>query len=174
MEGRYLAYSEYKDSGVEWLGKVPEHWSSVRLKFVAELKGEKVEPDLRLKYVGMENIESGNGKFIAKNDGKPEGLSASFSNGDVLYGKLRPYLAKSWIADFAGICSSEFLVLRSKKVGAKFLTYYTLIPEFINQVNSSTYGAKMPRASADFINDMKILLPSIQEQEKIIIYVESR
>ena len=164
---KYQAYPEYKDSGVEWLGKIPSHWQDIRLKYVADLEGEKIEQGARLKYVGMENIASGNGKYIAKDDTNPEGLSTSFSKGDVLFGKLRPYLAKSWLAGFSGICSSEFLVLRSKKVCPQFLNYYTLTDEFINQVDSSTYGSKMPRASWDFISLMDVPVPL--DTESVII-----
>ena len=105
---KYRAYPDYKDSGVEWLGKIPNHWQDIRLKYVADLESEKIEQGSTLKYVGMENIASGNGKYLAKEDTNPEGLSTSFSKGNVLFGKLRPYLAKSWLADFSGICSSEF------------------------------------------------------------------
>ena len=126
MAGKYQAYSEYKESNFEWFGKLPSHWECVRLKYVAELEGEKIESGSKHKYVGMENIGSWNGKYLTKEDTKPEGLSSSFLEGDVLFGKLRPYLAKSWLAEFSGICSSEFLVLRSRKFCPKFLNYYTL------------------------------------------------
>ena len=168
---KYQAYPEYKDSGVEWLGQIPSHWRYIRLKYVADLEGGKIESGSIQKYVGMENIESGNGKYLAKDDISPEGLSTSFSKGDVLFGKLRPYLAKSWLAAFSGICSSEFLVLRSVKVCSRFLNYYTLTDEFIKQVDSSTYGSKMPRASWDFISLMEVPVPE-NESEKIANFLD--
>lgn len=151
---RYKAYPEYEDSGVEWLGAIPKDWECIKLKYVADLEGDKVEAGSRHKYVGMENVQSGNGKYLETEETKPEGISTSFKKGDVLFGKLRPYLAKSWLAEFSGICSSEFLVLRSNKVSPRFLNYFTLTEEFINQIDSSTYGSKMPRASWDFISLM--------------------
>ena len=172
MVGKYQAYTEYRDSGVEWLGAVPSHWEEVRLKYVVDLEGEKTEPGSVHRYVGMENIESGNGKYLVKFDIKPEGLSASFSKGDVLFGKLRPYLAKAWLAEFSGICSSEFLVLRSRKVCPRFLNYYTLTDEFINQVDSSTYGSKMPRASWDFVGLMDVPVPLNNESEIIANFLD--
>ncbi|MDI1294054.1 MAG: restriction endonuclease subunit S [Methylobacter sp.] len=169
---KYQAYPEYKDSGVEWLGEVPSHWESVRLKYVVNLESGKIEIGSGYKYVGMENIESGNGKYLVKDGISPEGISTSFSKGDVLFGKLRPYLAKSWLADFSGICSSEFLVLRSKKVCPQFLNYYTLTDEFINQVDSSTYGSKMPRASWDFISLKDIPVPLDNESRTIANFLD--
>ncbi|MDH0851239.1 restriction endonuclease subunit S [Delftia tsuruhatensis] len=156
---------------MKWLGDIPAHWDCIRLKFVADLVGRKVESQTTEKYVGLENVQSNNGKFIAKEDVTPEGLSSSFSCGDVLFGKLRPYLAKSWLADISGICSSEFLVLTSKKVDARFLNYFTLTEEFITQVDSSTYGSKMPRASWDFIGLLRVPVPQT-ESKKIAAFLD--
>ena len=169
---KYLAYSEYKDSGTKWLGNIPKSWQFLKLKYVAELEGDKVETSHNLNYVGLENVQSGNGKYVVSDRAKPEGLSTSFTGGDVLFGKLRPYLAKSWLADFDGICSSEFLVLRSHKITPKFLNYYTLTEEFINQVNSSTYGSKMPRANWDFISLMGVPLPPYDLSDKIAKFLD--
>ena len=172
MAGKYVAYSEYKDSGVEWLGEIPKHWECIKLKYVADLEGDKVEAGSQQKYVGMENVQPGNGKYFATEEVRPEGLSTSFCTGDVLFGKLRPYLAKSWLADFSGICSSEFLVLRSRGVSPRFLNYYTLTEEFINQVDSSTYGSKMPRASWDFISLMGTPVPPSGLSENIANFLD--
>ena len=165
MARQYKPYPEYKSSGFEWLGDIPLSWKCVRLKYNADLYCNKIEARSAQRYVGMENIESGNGRYLVKEDVTPEGLSTSFLKGDVLFGKLRPYLAKSWLAEFPGICSTEFLVLRSKNVSPRFLHYYTLTDEFINQVDASTYGSKMPRASWDFIGLMPVPIPDIGSEK---------
>lgn len=172
MSERYQAYPEYKNSGVEWLGNIPNHWQCLRLKYVSKLVNNKIEPDTSLNYVGMENVQSWNGKYISTEDIQPEGLSSSFSEGDVLFGKLRPYLAKSWLAEFSGICSSEFLVLKSFLTSPKFINYYTLTDEFIKQVDSSTYGSKMPRASWDFISLLGVPTPLYVESEIIANFLD--
>ena len=172
LSGKYQTYPEYKDSGEEWLGNIPMHWDCIKLKFVTNLEGNKVEQGSINKYVGMENIESWSGKYIQGEDIRSEGLSSSFTAGDVLFGKLRPYLAKSWVADFSGICSSEFLVLKSKIINPKFLNYFFLTEEFIKRVDSSTYGSKMPRASWDFIGLMGVSVPSITNSEQIANFLD--
>ncbi|WP_312752675.1 restriction endonuclease subunit S [Psychrobacter sanguinis] len=144
-----------KDSGVEWLGEVPEHWEVKSLKYVARLRSLKTQPSAT-RYVGLENVESDTGKYLATEDLMPTGISNVFDKDNLLFGKLRPYLAKSWLATFSGICSSEFLVLESILVHPKYLNYLTLSNRFIDEVNSSTYGSKMPRASWDFISLMPI------------------
>jgi type I restriction enzyme S subunit len=168
---KYQKYAEYKDSGVEWLGEIPKGWEVLKLKYALDLISEKSQ-DNNQKYVGMENIASKNGKYVHTEDVIPEGISSTFKENDVLFGKLRPYLAKSWLASFSGICSSELLVLRAKEVCPKFLQYYTLTDEFINQVDSSTYGSKMPRASWDFISLLPIPKCSYELSLKIANFLD--
>lgn len=168
---KYKASPEYKNSGVEWLGEIPRDWEVTKLKYMVFLLTAKA-PSMDEKFVGLENISSGDGKFIAKEEVMAEGSSISFEKGDVLFGKLRPYLAKSWLANFSGACSSEFLVLRTTKLHAKFLNYYFLTKEFIEQVNSSTYGSKMPRANWEFIGQLPVPSCTYHLSEKIANFLD--
>lgn len=168
---KYKAYPEYKDSGVEWLGKIPDNWYITKLKFVANLLTSKSSNEDEL-FVGLENISSGDGKYLAKDSTLAEGISISFKNNDVLFGKLRPYLAKSWLATFSGVCSSEFLVLRTERLHPRFLNYYLLTKEFIDQVDSSTYGSKMPRASWEFISLLPVPTCSYFLSDKIASFLD--
>ncbi|KFD25203.1 hypothetical protein [Yokenella regensburgei] len=168
---KYKAYPEYKDSGVEWLGAIPEDWSVTKLKYIADLLTAKSTNSDDL-FVGLENISSGDGKYISKEENIADGASVSFEKNDVLFGKLRPYLAKSWLATFSGVCSSEFLVLRTAKLHPKYLNYYSLTNEFIEQVNSSTYGSKMPRASWEFIGLLPVPTCSYSLSEKVAWFLD--
>ncbi|MBU9819130.1 restriction endonuclease subunit S [Rahnella sp. BCC 1045] len=160
-----------KDSGVEWLGEVPIDWDIMRLKFVVSLYSEKMFVSNSV-YVGLENISSGSGKYSFKEDAVPDGMSLPFRKGDVLFGKLRPYLAKSWLATFSGVCSSEFLILRTNKLHSKFLNYFSLAKEFIEQVNSATYGSKMPRANWEFIGLLPVPKCSYELSESIAAFLD--
>ena len=168
---KYKAYPEYKDSGVEWLGTIPDNWYITKLKFVANLLTSKSSNEDEL-FVGLENISSGDGKYLAKASTLAEGASISFKNNDVLFGKLRPYLAKSWLATFSGVCSSEFLVLRTERLHPRFLNYYLLTKEFIDQVDSSTYGSKMPRASWEFISLLPVPTCPYFLSDKIAFFLD--
>ena len=123
--------------------------------------------------IGLENIESKTGKYIPTSEIVFEEDGIKFENGDILFGKLRPYLAKVFLADRGGICVSEFLVLRTKGANNHFLKFLMLSPLFIDIVDSSTYGTKMPRANWEFIGNLKIPLPPIEEQKAIAEFLDS-
>lgn len=170
----YAQYKELDSSGVSWLQKKPSHWRIKRLKFSTDLINNKVSvEDSPLPYLGLEHIESWTGRKIEGEISNSEGLASSFVVGDVLFGKLRPYLAKVHLAQQDGLISSEALVVRSKdELHAEFLKYYMLSRDFINIVDSSTYGSKMPRASWDFIGNLPVLLPDVEEQKVIARFLD--
>jgi len=163
-----------KDSGVEWIGKIPEGWEVKRLKYVANLVSDKMlSKGNPLNYIGMENIESWTGNYIATNS-ETEGLSNYFKQGDILFGKLRPYLAKVYLAKDEGICTTEFLVYRNNnEIFNWYLHLLMLSFEFINLIDSSTYGSKMPRANSDFIGNQLIPIPPKEEQKQIAKFIET-
>ncbi|EDV0905189.1 restriction endonuclease subunit S [Salmonella enterica subsp. salamae] len=171
---RYAQYSELDSTEVPWLQKKPSHWRIKKLKYSAALIKNKISAeDSPLPYLGLEHIESWTGRKIDGEISNSEGLASSFLAGDVLFGKLRPYLAKVHLALQPGLISSEALVVRHKdELCASFLKYYMLSRDFINIVDSSTYGSKMPRASWDFIGNLPILLPEVKEQQEIASFLE--
>jgi len=174
---RHDAYPEYRPYGIEWLGDVPEHWEVKRLKFLVRLVNAKVEADEDTKrtYIGMENIESWTGKLRLPEDAfVPDGISNVFQSGDVLFGKLRPYLAKATTVDFGGLCSSELMVFRPARLYRRFLLYTLLADGFVKLVNSSTYGSKMPRANWEFIGGTRAPVPPLKEQQKIACFLDEQ
>lgn len=174
---KYQRYPKYKDSGVEWIGEVPEGWNLERLKYATSLITRKISKEnLHGTYVALENVESKTGRHIPSEEKvEPESMVNTFEDTDVLFGKLRPYLAKVFASDFSGTSTGEFLVLRPKnKIIKKYLFYRILSQEFINTVNDSTFGAQMPRASWSFIGNLSITLPTLGEQQKIATYLDEK
>ena len=171
---RYAKYNELCSSDFAWLQDFPRHWRIKRLKFSTALVNEKVSvEESPLSYLGLEHIESWTGRRIDGEISNSEGLASSFLASDVLFGKLRPYLAKVHLAQQGGLISSEALVVRSnEELHAEFLKYYMLSRDFINIVDSSTYGSKMPRASWDFIGNLPVLLPEVTEQQAIARFLD--
>ena len=166
-------YETYKDSGIEWLGDIPEHWKVCRTKNIVSLINDRAS-NPTLKKVALENIESATGRFI-ETDSVFEGEGIEFHEDDILFGKLRPYLAKVYKADFEGQSVGDIYVFRAKDgYVPDFLKYLFISDMFISVVDGSTYGAKMPRANWDFISDLRLALPDIEEQKQIANYLDSK
>ena len=152
-----------------------------RLKFIAPLRNERTETTSdRADYLGLENIQSWTGKLLpctisesSEDDNFACGTANVFYSGDVLFGKLRPYLAKALHADKDGVCSTELLVLKPEpNIHPRFLLYSMLSPDFVGQVDASTFGAKMPRANWEFIGSMKLSTPTYETQRLIADYLD--
>ena len=165
-----------KHSGVEWLGDVPAHWEVRRLKVntanVVSQTDERRHDEI---YLALEHVESWTGRIREPNSNiEFDSQVKRFRAGDVLFGKLRPYLAKVTRPERNGVCVSEFLVLRPSST--------TLLPCYLEQllrskpiidvINSSTFGAKMPRADWRFIGNLAVPVPSPAEQAAIAAYLD--
>lgn len=160
-----------KPSGIGWIGAIPEHWITEKLKYIVTERNTKTE-NIKTgeKYLGMENIESKTGRLIeSQEEIIPESSVNIIIKGDVLFGKLRPYLAKVFVVKQNGVASGEMLDLKpnKNKIISDFLFYCMLNGEFIEIVNNSTFGAKMPRASWNFIGNVQIGYPDTEEQSVI-------
>jgi restriction endonuclease S subunit len=159
-----------KPSGIEWIGDVPEHWEIKRLKYNLKLLNEKTGEQTN--PVALENIEGWTGRFIAT-ETKFEGEGIKFKVGDILFGKLRPYLAKVYCTEFSGEAIGDFLVMRPfKEVNSYFAQYQILNRDFISIVDGSTFGSRMPRASWEFVGGIVITRPPILEQEEIVLFLD--
>lgn len=160
-----------KDSGVEWLGEVPEHWVERKIKFISKLMNEKTSE--KSNVIALENIESWTGKYI-ETESSFDSDAVKFKENDVLFGKLRPYLAKVYLVENQGEAVGDIYVLRPNKlIHPQYLKFFMLSEKFIDYVNSSTNGTKMPRANWDFIGSISIYLPEISIQNQIVNYLES-
>ena len=104
-----------KDSGVEWIGEIPEHWEIRKIKYISTIEKECWSNEYKdIKYIGLENIESGSGKKIETNSIYEKEKAIIYKEKDILFGKLRPYLAKVYLSNEIGCCSSEFCIIRIK------------------------------------------------------------
>jgi len=165
-------YDEYKDSGVEWIGEIPAGWEVARIGQVTSLSRQFDSHDNR--YVGLENIESWTGRYVESDSSYDTSQAVAFDSGDVLFGKLRPYLAKVFEASFSGLCSSELLPLTPRRVDGAYLSFCLRSPRFIDVVNESTYGTKLPRANWQYIRRLQIPLPPRNVQAAIASFLRSR
>lgn len=164
-------YETYKDSGVQWLGEIPSHWGCTRSKYLLKLQSESTK---RSNKIGLENIEGFTGKFVYTGT-VFDGDGVDFDKGDIVYGKLRPYLCKVWLAEFDGNAVGDFYVYKISNSYIKTYTKYLMLSKsFTDICNASTYGAKMPRVSHQFISSLLFPLPPLTEQHSIVAYLDDK
>lgn len=130
-------------------------------------------PNDYVNYISLANISSQTGTLV---DFAPvkgsEILSSSikFRKGDILFGRMRPYLNKVWVAEFDGICTGEAVVLRPNpfRVNIAFLQALLMSRITLSQVLPYQSGTSLPRVSASHILNVKLPIPdNIEEQEQI-------
>lgn len=122
------------------------------------------------KYVGLEHVDSGisicNNFESAKN---VKSVTSVFKKGDILYGKLRPYLDKVAIASFDGLCTTEILVINATKATTNdYLMLFMRSKDFINYNTQFSFGTKMPRTSPEIISNYEAYIPSLEKQKEIL------
>ncbi len=145
-------------------------WEEKRLGEVVTSKSTKYNPSFektKYKCVELEHLDSGTGRLLGYSSSTTVGsIKNVFKAGDVLFGKLRPYLRKYLRPSFNGVCSSEIWVLTSSHMINNFLFYLVQTNNFVDIANISS-GSKMPRADWSLVAEFSFLLPSLPEQQKI-------
>ena len=175
MTRAFKPYPAYRDSGLKWSSMLPKHWETHRLKTcvtnVVDITNEREFGDI---YLALEHVESWTGKIVSMDlDTVFESQVKRFQPNDVLFGKLRPYLAKSTRLGRKGVCVGEFLVLRTcNDILSNYLEILLRSKSVVDAIDASTSGAKMPRADWRFIGNMSFPLPPFSEQAVIVRYID--
>jgi type I restriction enzyme, S subunit len=127
-----------------------------------------------MRYVGLEHIESQTMKLLGHGYARDiRSPSVRFSAGDVLYGKMRPYLNKVWLAEFEGVCSAEFLVFpKCAELNSQFFAMRLNAEDFVTFANGQVSGER-PRVDFQKLSGFRILLPPKVEQERIVTKVNA-
>ncbi|MFH1536028.1 MAG: restriction endonuclease subunit S [Patescibacteria group bacterium] len=162
-----------KDSGILWLAKIPENWETKPLKRVVQNKVIK-GIDKELPFLALEHVISGEGVLIPEYEQEIVKADeyAVFDTGQILFGKLRPYLRKFYRPNFEGCCPTEFLVLSPQKnVNDDYIFYLVQSSYFISLTNATSYGVKMPRTSWEALSTYYIPLPPENERVAIANYL---
>ena len=165
-----------KDSGIAWIGEIPENWKVEKLKYLVETRESKILlSDVQYNYIGLENIEKNIGKYIST-DSTYENQYYNFcEKGDILYSKLRPNLSKAIIAPFAACCTGEFEVIKSTKLHKKYILYYLLSNYVTDATSAAIYGTKMPRVSWNYVKNLRVVFPNQSEDQiKIVNYLDKK
>lgn len=165
----------YKDSGVEWIGAIPKGWKVNKLKYICHEYGKTslMHPENN-KYIGLENVISYSDVINTTDTEYTESIQKVCKKGALLFSKLRPYLAKVIIAPFDGYCTNEFLEFDYFYGDMRFLKHCLRNPKFINEVDNTTYGVKMPRTNTGIVLNQYIPLPPLPEQQRIADFLDTK
>lgn len=155
----------------EKFGKVPVGWEVKRIDEIAERKTEVIDPTKTKEvydYIGLEHIVPD--EFVRCGKGLSNetiALKVKFEKGDLLYGKLRPYLNKVFISDISGVGSTEFIVLKQNEF-TNWIYLNFQLKRFLDYTKSMTAGTQHPRASWKDIKHYLVGIPKdTQEREQI-------
>lgn len=165
---------EMKESGIPWMGKIPRHWQTIKIKYMASERNENAMMKADDKYIGLESVTSGKNEIRFNETEYLPSIQSVCKVNDIMFSKLRPYLNKVIICPYNCFCTSEFIVYKGFKGDVRFLRYFMTCDGFINTVTASTYGAKMPRANSGFINNLYICYCEKKEQQQISDYLDTK
>jgi type I restriction enzyme S subunit len=158
-----------------FLDEIPKGWKYDRLKDVVTLRDCRTDEKSEVEdYLELEDIESGTGQILSRrNTLEVESNVTCFKKGDVLFGKLRPYLEKYYFAEFDGKCTGEILAFAPEGIEGHFLRYCVVAPWFVAGCNALAYGAKMPRVNwPKQLAIFDIPFPPRDEQRRIAAYLD--
>jgi len=146
-------------------------WVESKIGEIVSIKSDKYNPETdELEYpcVELESLSQSTGELLSTfNSKNQKSIKNVFNPGDVLFGKLRPYLQKYYQADFEGVCSSEIWVMKSTVLNPLYL-YAFVQSNIFQELTEISSGSRMPRGDWDLISATVINYPcEISEGEKI-------
>lgn len=180
---KYQAYSEYKNSGVEWLDSIPKHWQLTRIKYIAELTPKKpsISKDLKCSFLPMEKLKT---DTILLDEVRSvadvyDGYTY-FAERDILMAKVTPCFENKNIAiaknlvNKLGFGSSEIYVLRvNAKTDNRYLFYRLQEDGFMEIATAAMTGAGgLKRVPSETVNNFTSAIPNIKEQQQIANFLD--
>lgn len=157
----------YRETDAGW---IPEDWAALSLGTIASARKSKAVAGHGVRCVELEHIEPETGRLLGwDSSGAQASIKTAFTQGDVLFGKLRPYLRKYAVAPFDGICTTEILAIHPKDdlADRNFLFQLMQGDGVFSTVEALSYGTKMPRVSWSDLADIVVGVPPLSEQRHI-------
>lgn len=176
-------YARYRESAVEWVGKVPEHWRIAPLKSVStyndDVLDENCLPDAEIIYVDIASTDARNGinaKETMLFADAPSRARRRVRHGDVIVSTVRTYLraiAKIRSPEENLVVSTGFAVIRPRKgLVPDFLGYLLSAQYFVEQVIARSAGVSYPAINPSDLVSISVLVPPTEEQAAIALFLD--
>ncbi len=179
---QYKAYPAYKDSGVEWIGQVPEHWEVKPICRVTSVNDDALSDSTtgstRISYVDISSVGYTEGIKQATEmafEDAPSRARRKASTGDVVVSTVRTYLkAVAAVTDEYADCifSTGFAVLRARQLEQSFLKWMILNELLIQSIEAHSEGLSYPAINASALVKLKSVIPPPEEQATITAALE--
>ncbi|WP_195617749.1 restriction endonuclease subunit S [Clostridium paraputrificum] len=172
-----------KDSGIEWIGEIPSHWEIKSMKYLCSCNDDSLtsseDENMCINYVDISSVTFESGivnyeEMLFKN--APSRARRVTQYGDIIISTVRTYLKAIAIIpdDKRYIVSTGFAVIRAKYILNRYLDYFVKSEYFINLVSLYSKGISYPAIDSFDLMNIKILEPSIDEQEKIADFLDKK
>jgi len=177
----YRAFSAYKESGVPWLGQIPEHWSAWRFSHAVSVNGGQVDPRLapwsEMTLIAPNHIESGTGRLSATETAAEQGADSGkyrIRKGQVIYSKIRPALRKATLAPADCLSSADMYGLHPVPglMRDRFLLEVVLSKPFTDFVIDASMRVAMPKINREALGAGTVWFPSLEEQDAILAFLD--
>lgn len=167
-----------KDSGIAWIGQIPEGWAVHKMSRIAKIKSNLVDPKdyPDCIQVAPDRIEKNTGRLFPCDTVKNVGIISPnhyFEKGQILYSKIRPLLNKATIAPFDGLCSADMYPLETK-IDTRYFLFYLLSFSYTSQLGISGNRVKMPKINKEEFYAKLAIVPPKKEQQAIVSFIEEK
>lgn len=174
-----------KNSGIEWIGEIPEGWEITRLKYLADFEPtcdtSYLTDESKITYTPMECVKNGGFENRSARYGNLSHTLTPFQNGDIAMAKVTPCFENGNIAIMDnlfsgfGLGSSELFIFRPKSISTRYFFYWLQNKAFVARACSTMTGTGgLKRISPSFIRNCPVHCPSTDEQTKISDYLDAK
>ena len=172
-----------KDSDVEWLGEVPDHWVVTKFSHCAQIRNGLVDPKApdfkNLVLYAPNHIEKGTGKIVYKETAEEQGADSSkylCYKGEVIYSKIRPALAKVAICEEeTALCSADMYPINAVNgLDNRFLYFFMLSDNFTKAAILDSDRVAMPKINRESLSDYRLPVPPVIEQMAICKFIANQ
>ncbi len=179
----YKIYENYKNSGIDWIGEVPEHWEKSKIKFETVINkkalSDNFPSDSEINYIDIGSVNT-DGKIenfqVIQFENAPSRARRIVDVGDTIVSTVRTYLkAIAFIDEVSSnlICSTGFATLSPKRrLLPKYLFFLMRSDSYVNEIVKRSTGVSYPAVNASDVGKLDCLIPDEHTQGKIINFLD--